>query len=178
MKMKKLLVGLLAVTMAFSVVGCGAKQDNVAQEQQEQVAGTTEAEINDDMGKGMISQFKELIAADENISTEAIGAALCGNPMFEMKMDALAVEPGLLNGFGNAEIKGFKEGTMFAPMIGSIPFVGYVFKVDEGTNVSEFINELKENADLRWNICTEADQMLVTAVDQTVLFAMYSTSEE
>ena len=178
MKMKKLLVGLLAATMAFSVVGCGAQQDNVAQEQTEQVPGTTESEINDDMGKAMISQFKELMAGDENITTEAIGNAFCENPMFEMAMDASAVEPGLLTGFGNEEIKGFKEGTMFSPIIGSIPFVGYVFRVDDGTNVSEFINELKENANLRWNICTEADQMLVTAVDQTVLFAMYSTSEE
>lgn len=176
--MKKLLVGLLAVTMAFSVVGCGTKQDNVAQQQPEQVTGTTESEINDDMGKGMISQFKELMAGDENISTEAIGNALCENPMFEMAMDTMPVEPGLLTGFGNEEIKGFKEGTMFSPIIGSIPFVGYIFKVDDGTDVSDFMKELKENANLRWNICTEADQMLVTNVDRTVLFAMYSTSEE
>ena len=176
--MKKLLVGLLAATMAFSVVGCGTKQENVAQGQPEQVAGTTESEIKDDMGKEMINQFKELMANDANISTDAIGNALCENPMFEMAMDAEAVEPGLLTGFGNTEIKGFKEGTIFSPIIGSIPFVGYIFRVDDQTNVSDFIKELKENANLRWNICTEADQMLVTAVDQTILFVMYSTSEE
>ena len=179
MKMKKLLAGLLIATMAFGVVGCGAKQDNnTTQGQQEQVAGTTESEINDDMGKAMISQFKELMAEDANTSTDAIGNALCENPVFEMAMDAGAVEPGLLTGFGNEEIKGFKEGTMFSPIIGSIPFVGYIFRIDDETNVSDFINELKENANLRWNICTEADQMLVTNVDKTVLFAMYSTSEE
>ena len=90
----------------------------------------------------------------------------------------MPVEPGLLTGFGNEEIKGFKEGTMFSPIIGSIPFVGYIFRVDDGTDVNDFMKELKENANLRWNICTEADQMLVTNVDRTVLFAMYSTSEE
>ena len=67
---------------------------------------------------------------------------------------------------------------MFSPIIGSIPFVGYIFRVDDETSVSDFINELKENANLRWNICTEADQMLISVVDNTVLFAMYSTSEE
>ncbi len=178
MKMKKLLASLLIATMAFGVVGCGAKQDNVAQEKTEQVEGTTEAEINDDMGKAMISQFKELMAEDASTSTDAIGNALCENPVFEMAMDAGAVEPGLLTGFGNEEIKGFKEGTMFSPIIGSIPFVGYIFRVDDETSVSDFINELKENANLRWNICTEADQMLISVVDNTVLFAMYSTSEE
>lgn len=179
MKMKKLLASLLIATMAFGVVGCGAKQDtNTTQGQQDQVAGTTESEINDDMGKAMLSQFKELMAKDANTSTDAIGNALCENPVFEMALDAGAVEPGLLTGFGNEEIKGFKEGTMFSPIIGSIPFVGYIFRVDDETSVSDFINELKENANLRWNICTEADQMLVTNVDKTVLFAMYSTSEE
>lgn len=178
MKMKKLLAGLLIATMAFGVVGCGVKQDNVMQEQSEQVTGTTEAEINDDMGKGMISQFKELMAEDANTSTDAIGNALCENSMFEMAMAAMPVEEGLLTGFDDAEIKGFKEGTMFSPIIGSIPFVGYIFRVDDETNVSDFVNELKEKANLRWNICTEADQMLVTNVDKTVLFVMYSTSEE
>lgn len=179
MKMKKLLVGLLIATMAFGVVGCGAKQDNnAAQGQTEQVVGTTESEINDDMGKGMISQFKELIAGDANISTEDIANEMSQNAMFEMAMGAMPVEPGFLNGFDDKEIKGFKEGAMFSPMIGSIPFVGYVFKVDDATSVSDFVKELKDNANLRWNICTEADQMLVTNVDNTVLFVMYSTNQE
>ena len=178
MKMKKLLVGLLAATMAFGVVGCGAQQDNTAQEKPAQVEGTTEAEINDDMGKAMISQFKELMAKDANMSTEEMANAFCENPVFEMGLDAYAVEPGLLNGFGNEEIKGFKEGANFSPIVGAIPFVGYVFRVDDQANVSDFIKELKENANLRWNICTEADQMLISAVDNTVLFVMYSTSEE
>ena len=98
--------------------------------------------------------------------------------MFEMAMGSMPVEPGLLTGFDNEEIKGFKEGAMFSPMIGSIPFVGYIFKVDDETNVDDFMKQLKDNANLRWNICTEADQMLITNVDKTVLFVMYSANEE
>lgn len=178
MKMKKLLVGVLATTMAFGVVGCGQKQENVTQEQTGQAANSTESEINDDLGKGMISLFKELIAEDENISTEDMGNKFAENTMFEMAMGSMPVEPGLLTGFDNEEIKGFKEGAMFSPMIGSIPFVGYIFKVDDETNVDDFMKQLKDNANLRWNICTEADQMLITNVDKTVLFVMYSANEE
>ena len=71
--MKKVLSSLLVIFMLFGVVGCGQKQENVTQEQTGQAANSTESEINDDLGKGMISLFKELIAEDENISTEDMG---------------------------------------------------------------------------------------------------------
>ena len=91
---------------------------------------------------------------------------------------AMPVEEGLLSGFGNTEIKGFKSGAMFAPMIGSIPFVGYVFELSDGTNASSFISTLKSNADLRWNICVAADEMVTGSVGNKVFFVMCPTSLE
>ena len=41
---------------------------------------------------------------------------------------------------GRLQIKGFKEGVMFAPMIGVIPFVGYVFDLADGTDVTLVAN--------------------------------------
>ena len=61
---------------------------------------------------------------------------------------------------------------MFGPMIGSIPFIGYVFELKDETDVNQFISTLKSNADLRWNICTEADEMVVCSVDKKVFFVM------
>ena len=84
----------------------------------------------------------------------------------------MPVEEGWLNGFGDAEITGFKEGAMFGPMIGTIPFVGYVFELKDETDVNQFISILKSNADLRWNVCTEADEMAVCSVDKKVFFVM------
>ena len=84
----------------------------------------------------------------------------------------MPVEEGLLTGFGNTEVIGFQEGIMFAPMIGSIPFVGYVFTLEEGTDIDSFVGLLEENADPRWNICTEAEETIVEPSDNMVFFLM------
>ena len=79
-----------------------------------------------------------------------------------------------MNGFDN-EITGFNSGTLFSPMIGTIPFVAYVFETDDADTLVE---TLKSNANLRWNICTEADVMTVEVVDNYVLFAMTPSNIE
>ena len=84
---------------------------------------------------------------------------------------AMPVEEGFLNGF-DEEVKGFSEGAMFGPMIGTIPFIGYVFKLPAGADVNAFVNGLKSNGNLRWNICTAAEEMVTGNVGQTVFFVM------
>lgn len=83
-------------------------------------------------------------------------------------------EDDYLAGF-NEEIKGFKKAVSIAPMIGTIPFVAYIFEVD---NPKEFANNLEEQANLRWNICTEADEMKTSIVDNYVFFVMSPSNFE
>lgn len=102
----------------------------------------------------------------------------CGVPFEIMPVD---VEPGLLTGFDNIEITGFNKGVMFGPMIGSIPFVGYIFGLDDNTDVVEFTNNLINNANLRWNVCTSADTITCTSINtgeygELVLFIMHPAS--
>ena len=85
---------------------------------------------------------------------------------------ATPIEAGLLMGFDNAEITGFQEGVMFGPMMGTIPFVGYIFELEDGADVDAFVKTLKDNANLRWNICTEAEELTVDSEDNTVFFLM------
>jgi len=85
---------------------------------------------------------------------------------------AMEVEPGLLSGFDNAEITGFKSGAVFQPMIGSIAFIGYVFELEDGVSASDFIATLKKNANLRWNICVEAEEMVAGSSQNKVFFVM------
>lgn len=75
-------------------------------------------------------------------------------------------------GFGNDEITGFAEGVMFAPVIGTIPFVGYLFRLDAGTDGDAFVQTLKDQANPRWNICTEADETVVRREGDVVFFVM------
>ena len=150
--MKKLFALLLAVMMVLSLVACG--------EEERPTYGA--------VGEPLVVSFEE----NNEKSAQEIADLLLTNPNLGFMGMTMAVEEGLLNGFGNAEIKGFKEGVMFAPMIGTIPFIGYVFTLDEDTDVDDFKQTLEDNADLRWNICTEADELIVESEGDKVIVIM------
>ena len=126
------------------------------------------------VGNILLADFK---AKASSSSALGIAEALAANEVFSPigNLAAVSVEPGYLNGFDNAEIKGFKEGAMFAPMIGTHPIIGYVFTLEDGTDASSFIANLKSNANLRWNICTTADEMVAGSVGNKVFFVMCPT---
>ena len=54
----------------------------------------------------------------------------------------------------------------------TIPFVGYIFVLDADADAEAFVQTLKDNADPRWNICTEADETIAEHVGNTVFFVM------
>lgn len=134
-------------------------------------AGGDTAVSGGTLGETLLADFKER-AADESATAQAIADGLMTNPAILFGPMTMPVEPGLLSGFGNTEITGFKEGVTFAPMIGSIAFVGYVFDLEEGTDGAAFMQTLKDNADLRWNICVEAEEMVCEQVGSKVFFVM------
>ena len=126
------------------------------------------------IAKTLLEEFK---AKAGTMSAEELANVLVTNEVIEFMGGAVPVEPGYLTGF-NEEITGFKSGVMFAPMIGTIPFVGYIFEMEEGANSAEFEQMLKDQANLRWNICTAADEMIVQSMDTTVFFIMAPYSME
>ncbi len=129
------------------------------------------------VGNTLLSDFKA--KAGSHSSAVSLAEALVANSVLQqINCGAMPVEPGFLTGFDNAEIKGFKEGAMFAPMIGTIPFVGYVFTLEDGVNASDFISTLKSSANLRWNICTTADEMIAGSSGNKVFFVMSPKSFE
>ena len=150
--MKKRLIIVLSILLAFMMVGCGKK---------EQVADT--------LGGKYVNAFNSSKSSDADSMVNDLLEGV------EAPYDLLPieVEPGYLNGF-DTEINGFNKGVMFAPMIGSIPFVGYVFETD---NAGALETMLKENANMRWNICTEADEM-VSATKNNLVFFMMCTNED
>ncbi len=150
--MKKIFALLLAVLMIMSLAACG--------EEPRPTYGT--------VGEPLVVTFEENFEK----SAQEIADLLLKDPNLGFMGMSVPVEAGLLNGFGNAEIKGFKEGVMFGPTIGTIPFIGYVFTLEEDTDVDEFMQTLKDNADLRWNICTEADELIVEKEGDKVIVIM------
>lgn len=117
----------------------------------------------------LVDEFQT--SASGGTDTATLADQLSKNACFgEIAMGTMDVEEGSLNGF-DAEITGFSKGTMFSPMIGSMPFVGYVFETDDVDALKE---TLKAHAQLNWNVCTTADDMAIESDSdgKLVLFVM------
>lgn len=150
--MKKLLAVLLIAVMIMALAACGGSKGTVGENLSEDFLGNAEG------------------------TTQEIAERLLENDVIEFEGVAMPMVPGYLAGFDNVEIKEFKDCTMFAPMMGTIPFVGYIFELEEGTDVEAFKQNLEANANLRWNICTEAEELVVENVGNKVLFLMCPAS--
>ncbi|MBQ3107816.1 MAG: hypothetical protein IJC68_04305 [Firmicutes bacterium] len=155
--MKKFISLILIAVMLFSFAACGGKNP-------------------DTVGYNLLDKF-ESIAKDKDALS--IAEALITDESIPFMGGAMPIAEGdFLQGFGEAQITGFEEAAMFAPMIGSIAFVGYVFDLKDDVNVKDFIATLEDNADLRWNICVTADEMVTGNVDDKVFFIMCPSSFE
>ena len=146
--MKKIIALLAALTMLLSMAACGAAEDKTTdpttesttqatENTTEATEDTTEAtDATEDTTEGTAAEGtvgETLLAAFKANSTgtaQEIADGLMTNPIIPFMPVTMAMEPGFLMGF-NADITGFEECVTFAPMIGTIPFAGYVFTVEK-----------------------------------------------
>ena len=150
--------------------------DTEAGNDREESKPPVENNSNKTLGNKLLDEFKS-VAGSGNALT--VAEKLSAYPdLSVLPMGAMEVEQGLLTGFDNAEIKGFKEGATFMPMMGTIPFVGYVFTLEDGADVSAFISTLTANANKRWNICTEAEETVTGSLGNKVFFVMCNKTLE
>ena len=168
--MKRLIALLLSLLVLLSLAACGGSGASKPEQELPPLDPATPAQF-------LQADFRERVQAGDVGSMEELANELIANEVIPFAGAAMTVEPGYLNGFTD-EITGFEKGAMFAPMIGSIPFVGYIFELESGSDADAFVQLLKDKADLRWNICTSADEMAVEAVDGTVFFVMSPASFE
>lgn len=155
--MKRIISTILVMTMILSLTACGGKVEN---EEPTTVGGI------------LLADFKGTVSENAEITAQELADKVLANEIIPFMGATMPVEQGLLTGFGNTEITGFKEGVMFAPNIGTIPFVGYVFILEDEVEPESFVKTLQDNADPRWNICTEAEETVADYVDNKVFFVM------
>ena len=79
-----------------------------------------------------------------------------------------------LSGF-TTTITGYSEAHQFGPGQMGVAFIGYIFRVAEGTDIEAFKITLNENHDLRWNWCTSADTVICESYGDLVYFGMLVT---
>lgn len=199
--MKKNLALVLVVALTLTMIGCGKKDDNQETPESTQQNTTIEETISESApessventesventgdatpaegttGSILVEDFLARANEDAAISPQDMADALLTNSIIQFSGMTMAVEPGTLSGF-SAEITDFESAVMFSPMIGSIPFVGYIFSLEEGADVDAFMETLNTNADPRWNICVEADETVVDHVGNLVFFLMCPSSIE
>ena len=168
--MKKIIAILMAALMTVTMVACAKNKDNASSD----LASSSIVKEEGTVGETLLAAFK----ADSTGTAQEIADRLIGNDIIQFMGAAMPIEEGLLSGFNNTEIKGFKEGAMFAPMMSSIAFVGYVFELPEGADVDAFKTTLKDSANLRWNICVEAEELIVENEGNKVFFLMCPKSFE
>lgn len=178
--MKKVLIFLMAAVMMISFAACAktpADEENTTDaDVQASVEETSEAAVSgESVAQALAAEFKALAATetDAQVIADKLAASAA---VAAIGPATMPVEAGFLTGFDNVEITGFESGVMVAPMMGTIPFVGYVFTLAEGADVAAFVKTLEDNANLRWNICTQADEMVAFAEGNTVFFVMAPTS--
>lgn len=155
--MKKMLSLLLVLVAVLSLAACGKSPA------EETVSP------NATIGEKLLFDFKQKVDSTESL--EELANILVANEAIEFAPMVMPVEEGYLAGF-DQEIHGFTEGVTFGPMIGSIPFVGYVFRTESEAAAAELVKTLDANANLSWNICVTADEKICQAVGSNVFFVM------
>ncbi len=157
--MKKILAIALVLVMTLAFAGCGEKKNE-----------------NLTMGETLKEQF--LTLAKNETDPLVIAEELSKNEVITFAPMTVEIEEGYLAGFSVDEIRGFEKGAIFGPMIGSIPFVGYIFSLGKEADVDEFVTMLEENANLSWNVCVTADETHTAKSGNLVFFLMSPLSME
>lgn len=158
-KLKFILVATMLVLGLSFMTGC----EKNTEEEKDKNQKTEEKSI----AKNLAQQFQDEMKGETDI--KKVADQIAKNESLKIQIEVSTIgEEDYVSGF-QTEIKDFDKAVVMRPMIGTIPFIAYIF---ETKNPKEFAETLKANADLRWNICTEADDMEVSIVDNYVFFIM------
>lgn len=180
--MKKFLSLILASIILASFVSCGGTAEettnDTAIEETEAPAETAPSISSDTLAGHLYNVFADKLAASPEATALELAETVITNEKILFMGGAMEMEEGFMSGFDNFEVHGFESAAMFAPMMGSIAFVGYVFDLADDADVDAFKKNLTDNANLRWQICVTADEMLCENIGDKVFFIMCPTSLE
>lgn len=123
----------------------------------------------------LLIQFRKEAKSHDDIMDLTKSLSLKKYLPFSMK--TVQVKSGRLQGFSN-EITGFSKAIMICPEYGYVPFIGYVFELEDGQDKAEFIRQLDAYANINWNVWSKADEVIIGVRNNKVFFAMSSSSLE
>ena len=158
-----------SIFMCMCLISCGNKSSSSsdANTMGTKLAAVFKKEITKETD---IVKVADAIAASSACDLECVVAGCIRKEKFSVS----EIEEGYLAGF-SSDINGFNKGVTIMPLIGSIPFVAYIFEVN---NPEEFKSVLLDSADPRWNICTQADETVCDISGKYVFFTMCPGNDE
>lgn len=157
-KSRILILFVVLFSVAIFVSGCNKNKD-------------LEEDIPTTVAGKLAYNFKNEIKKENDI--KKVATTLSNDEVIKTKVEVFDIKDGdYISGF-ETQIEGFKNAVGVRPIIGTIPFIMYIFEVE---NASDFAKNLENNAQLNWNICTEADEMK-TAISGDYVFFVMSPSE-
>ena len=188
--MKKIIALILACLMLVSMVACGNTNNDVNDttdsESVENAPSKEELAANaslEDIAKALINKYTEYanmratydeymaeldeadkIPYEEYISYQISVAPVEENAEWMMGLTAVPT--------------GYAEAYCYQPTMMGQAFIGYIFRVEEGTNVEAFKKFLTDNCDPRWNICTMANTTVCENYADIVYFSMMVVIDE
>lgn len=188
--MKKILALILSALMLLTVVACGSAEDTTADTQTDassDKATDTEAPVVDETPKsdvaletiakaladkyaeytGVRDSYNDYIASVETEEEKISYEEYVSYQIVTMPVEDLSFLSGL------TEVPaGIGEAYLYQPGMMGQAYIGYLFRLTEGTDIEAFKTALKEKADLRWNICTSANTIICENYGDTVFFSM------
>lgn len=184
--MKKILALVLSVLMILALVACGEPAETtpadttVSETPETDAPATNDSVILPTVGEGtwgaaFWADFEAAVAANKGATADVIAGTVYSSASgmgIGMGM-VMPMEAGYFQGF-SADVTGFKSAAVIAPMMSSALLV-YVFELEEGANVREFVSFLNDNADPAWMICMTAETTTIGSIDNYVLVAYAPT---
>lgn len=194
--MKKIIATVLALMMVLSLVACGAGEEKkdptnggntVENNETPAPAGPTDKELADaasveEIAKALINKYAEFAGVretyDQYMAEMPEEEQISYEEFLSYQMAVNPVDPEYLMGFGETQPTGYSEAYVYQPMMMGTAFIGYIFRVAEGTDVEAFKKSLTDNCDPRWNICTMANTTVCENFENLVYFTMMVVADE
>lgn len=192
---RKLIALLMCLTVSLGLVACGTKteepiaEDVVVFEPDVDITIENEAgQIQEDSESNNINMSADTTVQSrlvtgfvsrinqpfDNLEQVAVDVCSIAETPFEVATMPVPADAEYFAGFGETTITGYKDCVQFGPMIGTIPFIGYIFELEDESEIMPLRQLLESNYDLRWNICTAAETITFANVDNYLLVAMHT----
>ena len=168
------LIAAIAVLAVFGVatLGVSPKPDEPTNPNS---SGVIKPQVEENtLGATQWASFQQAITVNQDATAKELADALVQSTseLFAGMAETIEKEAEYFAGFDNYRITGYKTAAVYMPMIGSIPFVGYVFELEDGADAATFLKNLTDNCNPKWNICVEAEQTVAGAIGNKAFFLM------